>query len=88
MVLDYCDGLLFEVVVVSWGFIDDPFNDVWEIVKSFEEHAHQLATAYSISCFVCQHFEVADILVDAREVECKAVKACLGNFLLCRIGKL
>ncbi len=67
LVLDYCNGFLFEVVVVGWGFINDPFDDVGEVVQSFEEHVHQLATPYSVSHFPGQHFEVTDVLVDIWE---------------------
>ena len=30
LVLDDQDRFVFEVVVVSWGFVDDSFDNVWE----------------------------------------------------------
>ncbi len=88
LVFDLQDCFLFEVIIVSGGFVDDSFDDVREVVESLEEHVHQFPAADGVPCFSGEHLKVANILVDVWEVEGKPVEACLGNFLLCGVCEL
>jgi len=88
LVFNYYDSLLFKVVVVGRGFVDDSLDNVWEVMEPFEKHVHQLAAPDGVACFPRQHFEIADVLVNVREVEGKSVEACLGDLLFRGVGEL
>ena len=53
LVFDHSNGLLFEVVVVGRGFVNNSFDDVGEVVQSFEGHVYQLLASYGVPCFLC-----------------------------------
>ncbi len=61
---------------------------MWEGVEPLEEHVHQLSAPDRVPRFASKHFEVADVLVNVREVEGKPVEAGLGDFLLRGVREL
>ena len=73
-VFDYQYGFVLQVVVVHWGFINDPFDDILGCAQPFEEYIHQLSTFYSVPCLSSEHLKVTGILVNVREMECEVIK--------------
>jgi len=85
---DYCNGFIFQVLVVSGGFFDYLFHHLWGCLQPLQEVVHHLPASHCVTCLPNQCFEVADVLVNKGELEIVFVEGCLGSLLLGGVHEL
>ncbi len=88
LVFDHRNGLLLEIIVIGWHFVNDSLDNIRGGIQAFEKHVHQFVAFYCVPCFLGKHLEVANILVNVGKAEGEVIKGCLGNFLLSGVCKL
>ena len=86
--LTHHNGLLLEIIVIGWHFVNDSLDNIRGGIQAFEKHVHQFVAFYCVPCFLGKHLEVANILVNVGKAEGEVIKGCLGNFLLSGVCKL